>query len=134
MKYTTLITFLFCFCSCSKNTFEKFNYNKSENPWITAYKDNVFFECLKESYKNDSIFSLIEKKDALNPYDGLTLDDLNQTKKLGQDIIKNIPKPSMCENCKDDVNYYMSNCLHYYNSRELDSIAKRAYQEYLKGH
>ena len=127
-----IVIFLLIFCSCSKSNYQEFNYNKSANPWITAYKDNVFFACLKESYKNDSIFKLIEEKDALNPYDGLSLDDLNKTKKLGSNIIKNIPKPSMCENCKEGVNYYMANCLHYYNSRELDSIVKEAYKKYLK--
>lgn len=127
-----IVILLLLFCSCSKSTYQNFDYNKSKNPWITAYKDNVFFACLKESYKNDSIFKLIEKKDALNPYDGLNAEDLNKTKKLGIDIIKKIPKPSMCENFKEEVNYYMSNCLHYYNSKELNSIAKKAYKDYLK--
>ncbi|MBP4139413.1 hypothetical protein [Flavobacterium geliluteum] len=127
-----IVILLLCFCSCGKGNYQTFDYNKSKNPWITAYKDNVFFACLKESYKNDSIFILIEEKDALNPYDGLSLDDLNETKKLGSNIIKNIPEPIMCENCKEGVNYYMSNCLHYYNSKELDSIAKKAYGEYKK--
>lgn len=56
-----LVLVLFCLYSCGKNTFPRFDYNKSENPWITAYKDNMFFSCLKESYKNDTIFKLIEK-------------------------------------------------------------------------
>ncbi|MCD0466251.1 hypothetical protein [Flavobacterium sp. ENC] len=129
MKY---ILILLCFCSCGKNSYEKFSYTKSNNPWITAYKDNVFFACLKESYKNDSIYELIEQKDALNPYDGLSLKALNETRKMGQNIVKNMPKPKMCENCKEGENYYMSNCLHYYASRELDSIAKSAYKEHLK--
>ncbi|MFW0736699.1 hypothetical protein [Flavobacterium sp. T12S277] len=132
MKNLIKLLILFCFCSCSKNTFPKFDYNESNNPWIDAYKDNVFFSCLKESYKNDSIFKLIERKDALNPYDGLSLQDLEKTRHLGMNLSTNIPKPILCENCKEGNNYYMSNCLHYYISKELDSIANKAYKNYLK--
>jgi hypothetical protein len=132
MKNIKTLLILFYFCSCSKNTFPKFDYNKSDNPWIDAYKDNVFFSCLKESYKNDSIFKLIEKKDGLNPYDGLSLEDLEKTRYLGINLSTNISKPILCDNCKEGNNYYMANCLHYYISKELDSIAKKAYKNFLK--
>lgn len=132
MKNIQIIFILFCFCSCSKNAYQKFDYNNTDNPWITAYKDNVFFSCLRESYKNENVFKLIEQKDALNPYDGLSLEDLQKSKELGTNLSANIPKPIMCENCKEGDNYYMSNCLHYYISKELDSIAKKAYKNHLK--
>lgn len=45
--------------------FDKFDYNNRPNPWISAYKDNVFFACLREAYKDDSLWKLIEKKDLL---------------------------------------------------------------------
>ena len=38
----------------------------------------------------------------------------------------------MCENCKEGENYYMANCLHYYASHELDSIAKKNYKKHVK--
>jgi hypothetical protein len=131
MKYITLIILL-CLSSCSKKTYHKFEYNKSENPWVGAFKDKVFFTILKESYKNDTIFQLIEKKDAFNPYDNLSPDALDQIKELAKDLIKNMPKPTMCENCKDGENYYMANALHYYSSHELDSIANAAYKKQMR--
>ena len=124
MKYISITILLFCLSSCSKNNYQKFDYNKSNNPWVEAFKDNVFFACLKESYQNDTIFELIEKRDAFNPYDGLSLDDINKTKELAKHLVNNIPKPAMCENCKEGENYYMANSLHYYASRDLDSIEK----------
>ncbi len=33
----------------------------------------------------------------------------------------------MCEGCKDDMNYYMATALHFYKSKELDSIAKKMF-------
>ena len=121
--------------SCqSSYKYEKFDYNKSDNAWINKFKDEMFLSCLKESYKSDTIFKLIEKKDAFNPYDGVNLENLIKARKLGKELIKNIPKPQMCENCNNGENYFMSNCLHYYKSIELDSIAKKAYKDYLNGH
>lgn len=130
MKYISITILLLS--SCSKNSYQKFDYNKSDNPWIEAFKDNVFFACLKESYKNDTIFKLIDNRDAFNPYDGLSLDDLNKTKELAKKLVNNMPKAAMCENCKEGENYYMSNSLHYYASKELDSIAKEEYKNHLK--
>ncbi|MDP5201336.1 hypothetical protein [Flavobacterium sp. DG2-3] len=132
MKNISTFLILCFFCSCSKSIYQKFNYNYSVNPWIAAYKDNVFFSCLRESYKNDSIFKIIEQRDALNPYDGLSLDDLRRARELGVTLSTNISKPILCENCKEGDNYYMANCLHYYISKELDSIAKKAYRNHLK--
>lgn len=134
MKKLTLIIsiLLLIFSSCESYKRTKFDYNKSNNPWVEAFKDNVFFACLKESYKNDTIFKLIDNRDAFNPYDGLSLDDLNKTKELAKKLVNNMPKAAMCENCKEGENYYMSNSLHYYASRELDSIAKEEYKNHLK--
>lgn len=111
-----------------------FDYNNSENPWIDAFKDRVFFSALKEAYKTDTlIFKLIEKKDALNPYDGLSPDEMKKAESLGEALIKKIPPPAMCENCPAGMNYFMATSLHYYISRELDSIAKKLYKKRIKG-
>lgn len=131
MKYIIIILIV-CLSSCNKNSYQRFDYNKSNNPWVEAFKDNVFFAILKEGYKNDTIFRLIEKKDAFNPYDNLSPDALDQIKELAKDLIKNMPKPAMCENCKDGENYYMANALHYYASYELDSIANEAYKKQMR--
>jgi hypothetical protein len=63
MKYIIIILLL-CLSSCSKKTYHKFEYNKSDNPWVEAFKDNVFLSILRESHQNDTIFKLLEKKDA----------------------------------------------------------------------
>lgn len=132
MKYTAIIL-LFIVSSCTPKLYPKFDYNKSENPWIDAFKDRVFFSALEEAYKSDtSIFLLIRKKDAFNPYDDLYGEAREIAIKIGVDLIKKIPPPAMCEGCKGDMNYYMAASLHYYNSRELDSIARKLYKEHVR--
>lgn len=126
-----LLLFVLC-CSCkSTSTLSKFDYNHDSEAWITAFKDQMFFACLKESHPNDTIFNLISKRDAFNPYEGLGLTNSNKAKELGKKIIQNIPPPKMCEGCKDGKNYYMANCLHYYKSKDLDSIANSEYKKFI---
>lgn len=131
MKYLIVIA-LIIVSSCNNNLYPKFDYNKSENPWIDAFKDKVFISALREAYNSDTlIFKLIEKKDALNPYDGLTLDEMEKAEQLGKLLIKKIPLPAMCESCTSGMNYFMAVSLHYYKSRELDSIAKKLYKKHV---
>lgn len=136
MKKKIIIILLIIICvlnSCGSSKLEKFDYKKTSNAWISCFKDQVFFSCLRESYKNDTvIFNKIGKIDAFNPYDGLSPEAIALSEKIGLNIVVNIPPPSMCEGCKEGDSYYMAHCLHYYASRELDSIAKEAYREYLK--
>lgn len=132
MKYIIIIV-LFFLSSCNRNIYPKFDYKISENPWITAFKDRVFFSAIREAYKSDTIvFKQIEKKDALNPYDGLSLAEMEEADKLGKKLIENIPSPVMCEGCSGDKNYYMAIALHYYISKDLDSIAKNTFKIHLK--
>ena len=132
MKYLFIIA-IGLLTSCSSNLYHHFDYNRSNNPWMDAFKDRVFFTALKDPYSSDSsIFQLIEKKDAFNPYDGLSLKEMQIANELGTSLIKNMPSPSMCENCSDGMNYYMATALHYYNSRELDSIAKKYYKLHIE--
>ena len=123
-----IILILIICSACQKRVYTTFDYNKSDNAWIDAFKDRVFFSALREAYKNDSlIFKLIEKKDALNPYDGLSLQEMQKAEQLGKTLINNLPPPSMCEGCVNGMNYFMASSLHYYNSRELYSIARKYY-------
>ncbi|MFD1256139.1 hypothetical protein ACFQ3S_04980 [Mucilaginibacter terrae] len=118
--------------SCSHVSYPKFDYNNGPNSWINTFKDEVFFASLREGYKNDTIFKMIEKKDAFNPYDGLSLKALQKAKQLGKALVNKMPPPAMCEGCTPGMNYYMANALHYYNSKELDSIARIYYKIHLK--
>ncbi|MGC4129390.1 MAG: hypothetical protein QM564_07475 [Bergeyella sp.] len=131
MKNIVFIFILTIIYSCS--TLESFNYNQSKNPWENAFKDHVFFKCIKESYKNDSIiFRKLTTPDLFNPYDGISIEEIKLAEKIGKEIITKIPPPKMCEECNKGENYYMANCLHYYKSKNLDSIAKKLYKEKMK--
>ncbi len=128
-----LIVLIIITTSCNKGLYARFNYNHSVNPWIDAFKDRVFFSAVREAYQSDTlIFQLIEKKDAFNPYDGLTLKEIEMADEMRKNLIKNMPSPSMCENCAAGSNYFMASGLHYYASRELDSIAGKLYKIHIK--
>jgi hypothetical protein len=43
-----------------------------------------------------------------------------------------MPPAVMCDECKPGMKYYMANALHYYKSRELDSVAHVYYKIHLK--
>lgn len=146
-KNILYFSFLIAIFSCSKmpnqayfgDNFGKgegYKYGKVSNSWITAYKDNVFYSCIREGYKNDSIWILMDKEDWFNTYDAIDLLDIDSTILIGQKVIKNLPKevyfnsqefPSANDISKHK-NYISSTCLHYYISRELDSIAKQAFE------
>ena len=61
MKKIIIIMIVLMFSCQSSYKYEKFDYNKSDNAWINKFKDEMFLSCLKESYKSDTIFKLIEK-------------------------------------------------------------------------
>lgn len=130
--FTFCLIVLLSLFSCSKYIYSNFNYNKSKNPWTDAFKDRVFISSLKESYKNNKlIFELIEKKDALNPYDGLSYEALEKATLIGIKLITEMPPPTMCDDCNKDQNYYIATALHYYKSKQLDSIAIVEFKKFL---
>lgn len=116
--------------ACSSKNYPAFSYHTSANPWIDAFKDQVFFATLRKAYQSDTLFTMIEKKDAFNPYDGLTPEDMQKAQQLADNLISHMPPPAMCESCTPGMNYYMAHALHYYQSRELDSVTKAQYRKY----
>ncbi|MES2447559.1 MAG: hypothetical protein V4546_10290 [Bacteroidota bacterium] len=109
----------------TKYNYPKFDFNNGPNPCINAFKDRVFMSILKESYKGTTALTEINKIDLGNPFDGVY--DLVLLKKIGsigKDFVKKIPLPSLCSDCSEGQNYFMVQALHYYRSRELDSVAK----------
>jgi hypothetical protein len=127
------IFFLIALCSCSNKTYKSFDYNRSDNPWSHAFKDRVFFSSIKEAYKRDtSIFKHIEQIDALNPYDGLTLQEMKVADEIGVALIQKMPAPAMCEGCLTGMNYFMATALHFYNSKEIDIKTKQLYKKHKK--
>jgi hypothetical protein len=129
------ILFLFFLSGCSAiNHVTKTNQDNNYKAWITAFKDRVFIKCLDHSYpKSDSILSIIGRTDAFNPYDGIYnyLDTrFGFIDSLGASVYKKV-QPLWLDDFKGR-NTYLCNCLHYYSSLELDSIAKAEYKNYIK--
>lgn len=87
--------------------------------------------CIREGYKNDTIFHLMKKKDLLNSME-MDLSVLNLQIKLGKEIGGNIPRPYKKIDDPRDVSkkLILTSCLHYYASKELDSIARAEYKRY----
>ena len=142
-----LLVVISCFImtSCSTTyTREKFSYVyiNEKNAWIESYKYKVFYSCFKEGMQNDTILKMIDKKDFFDINDdAIDVRDLDKASALGKKIIKNLPRAIIqkCDECTEKEQkenllkkYISSNCVKYYASKELDSIAKKAYKEHLK--
>lgn len=116
---------------------EKFYYRgEGKNHWINTFKEEVFYACLREGYKNDSIFKMMAKKDFFNfSGDNFDYEILDTAEVIGKRIIKNMPPPYVKVEDEVDLsrkNFISANCLRYYASRELDSIARIEYKKHLK--
>lgn len=118
--------FIVVFSACkARYNLPRFDYNNGPNPCLNAFKDRVFFSILQESYKGTDAIKEINKRDAGNPYEGIYDPKLfKKIDSIAKEFVKNIPPPALCDECKKDQNYFMAQALHFYVSRELDSIAK----------
>ena len=131
-----IMFFLFTLTSCSSN--KSFKIDKKN--WIDTYKTSAFWSCFRESYSNDTLVSIIGKKDFIYQYEIIAdWDILDESQNLGKKTAKDIKKPEIYpkfeEGNKEEFfkkNYFLKNCLNYYTSRELDSIANKAYKEHMK--
>lgn len=142
MRKILFLTLFILISSCSSNKRAKFEYNlgSPKTEWITNFKTEFFFTCLKKGYKNDTIFNLIAKKDMQYLYEPFAFQH-NEIDSLASNIIQNIPKPIIppCDDCSKEEaiesfkkNFICATCLNYYASYELDSIAKVAYKKQVK--
>lgn len=126
--------------SCTSHKMSKFEYHlNKENTWINTYKTEVFWGCINESYKSDTLIKIITKKDFINQPEIIAdWDIILKANETGQKVSKEIPKPIYPKFEEGDKeafyskNYFLASCLNYYASRELDSIAKLEYKIYLK--
>ena len=137
MKKIILLILPFIILSCSTQKRDKFEYrNEDKKVWINTFKSEVFYECLKEGFKNDSIFKLMEKKDLFNSYDAIDFTAIDFARELGKQIIKKMPVPYIKIEVGNEYlknkNFISYNCLNYYASKELDSIANIEYEKMLK--
>ena len=137
MKKIIILILPFISLSCSTQKRDKFEYrNEDKKVWINTFKSEVFYECLKEGFKNDSIFKLMEKKDLFNSYDAIDFTAIDFARELGKQIIKKMPVPYIKIEVGNEYlknkNFISYNCLNYYASKELDSIANIEYEKMLK--
>lgn len=116
-----ILSFLFLLSSCSKN-----------NYWIDSYKKKAFYECLRSSYTNDTIFRLIRNDDVLFINENISFKNIDTIRKYSSEIVKNAKEPDYKYDDYVDEKNFMSNCLDFYDSIELDELAQREYREYLK--
>jgi hypothetical protein len=117
--------------SCKmRNNYPKFDYNQSATPCFDAFKDRVFFAILRESYKGTAAFEEISKRDAFNPYDGLPFDSRGKIDSIALAFVRKMPKPAFCDECTKEQNYFMAQALHYYKSKDLDSLVKAIFINY----
>lgn len=119
----TILALTLTSCSSTRNS------NKN---WIKDFKKIAFYECLKNSYSNDTIFRLIRNEDVLFINENISFKNIDTVRKHSNEIVKKAKEPDYkYDNYVDEKNF-MSNCLDLYNSKELDELAKREYREYLK--
>lgn len=109
------------------------NYNLNKEDWIFVYKNSVFISCLKSSISSNGCVETYFKDDASEAINFDVIGDINiaaQTDSIGKQYYNRI-KPSIVldfNNKKAVVN----ECLAFYISSHLDSIAEREYKKYLK--
>tara|TARA_R110000868_G_scaffold410069_2_gene697088 strand:- start:192 stop:665 length:474 start_codon:yes stop_codon:yes gene_type:complete len=109
------------------------NKPNPKNSWVIAYKQNAFYDCLFQGYKNDSIFKLIQKEDIFLESQ-VPMSIWPKIKSDSKQIIDNLPATEYYnDDLEKNKKHISETCLCYFASRELDSIAKRAYKEHTKG-
>ncbi|MGV9002662.1 hypothetical protein [Flavobacterium sp.] len=125
------------FASCKNYNRDCFSYDESiKESWINSYKYEVCYGCLKEGIGNDSLRIILKKKDLFNKNLEIDFSTIDNARSIGKNIIINMPKPFIKideeQNDLKEKNFISYNCLKYYASKELDSIAKFEYEKYLK--
>lgn len=136
MKSKALLLLFVCFAACNTYKKDRFSYNyDSEKLWINSYKYEVFYGCMKEGLKNDSLRIILQNTDLFNPSGEIDFNAIDDARKNGELIILNAPKPfvklDLGEENLLNKNFNSFNCLNYFASRELDSIARKEYKKYL---
>lgn len=137
MKNIFLICVFLFLNSCKTNCLkQKFNYEEknSKELWINSYKYEVFYGCIKEGLGNDSLRIILKDKDLFNKSLELEFNTIDNARQLGSYIVVNMPKPFIKFENENDLNknFITYNCLKYYASRELDSIANIEFIKTLK--
>ncbi|WP_445455764.1 hypothetical protein [Flavobacterium sp. HNIBRBA15423] len=131
-----IILIVVIFASCNTYKRDKFSYYQNEKKtWVNSYKYEVFYGCINEGLENDSLRIVLKNKDLFNANLDLDFEIINQARLLGKKIIQELPKANIKIDKGEEhllnKNFISYSCLNYYASRELDSIAEKAYKDYL---
>ncbi|KGO78815.1 hypothetical protein Q763_16645 [Flavobacterium beibuense F44-8] len=132
MKYKFWSLFCILIMSCkSQNISEQELANNQEETFIHFFKIQSYCSCLKNSYSNKNIFSLIEQEDLLGSYDALADPEiLKKIDSLGKIFsLKVKPEEYPDFKGKKRITQY---CLSFYTSQELDKIAKEEFRLHVK--
>lgn len=104
--------------------------NREKKLWVDTYKKTAYYECLKESYNNDTIFNLIQNQDVLFINENIDFKTLDKIRILGHEASMNAKAPIYkYDDYKEGQKDFMSNCLDFYNSDELEKKAIEAYKK-----
>lgn len=134
-----MIAFGFLFVHCASYTREKYtpNFGTEKQGWKNNFKTEFFVKCLQKGINNDTLTRIVTSKDLLY-YNANPLEFQHQwADSLALAVIQNQPLPIFphCEDCDESreakKRFICGNCLNYYASRELDSIAEVAYKKHI---
>ncbi|MFA5556034.1 MAG: hypothetical protein WCY06_05850 [Flavobacteriaceae bacterium] len=125
------------FFSCNSYKRERFTYYEQEKKiWINSYKYQVFYGCIERGIGNDSLRIILKNKDLFSKNSNVNFFIIDQAREYGKRIIEEMPdaniKIDKGEEYLRNKNFISYNCLVYYASRELDSIANNAYKQYIE--
>lgn len=134
MKYLQLIlsiAFLATAC-CTQNNIadssKKENNDPHQDAFVKYFKVQSFCSCYKYSFKDTDIIDIMSKEDLMGSYDELANRlILKKIDSLGETVSKTI-LPSTYQDF-ENKRRITSECLRFYTSEKLDSIA---YAEYIK--
>jgi len=119
----SLITLFFCITCCACYAQKK----QQKDEWLMSYKRQVFISCLKSQ---DTSVSKNDISESIN-FDliGNTA-YTKQADSLGKEFYKLVQPSKILDHNNNKA--LINECLAYYESKQLDSIARSAYKKYLK--
>lgn len=132
MKKYIITIIVFLIYSCKSNYLKEYRYyeNNSKDLWISSFKYEVFYECIRQGIGNDSLRIILSEKDLFNKSLELDFNTIDNARNIGSLLIKNMPKPYIkVDNETKEKNFISFECLKYYSSKELDKIANDEYNK-----
>ena len=133
MKRITTLIFILSIIASScriRYNYQKFDFDNGPNPCENTFKDRVFISILIKCYDGTDTMKEIKKRDAGNPYEDFPTGMQGKIDSVASEFVKRIPPAELCDECDNGRNYFMAQALHFYKSRDLDSITKVAFKNF----